>query len=151
MHDGSVTNRTALIAAVSALNISSVDTNCTAGTVSYIDIWVYDLTKITALGHIGALAANPAAPQPVTFTNFRWHLPIEQYNPSTNYFNYLGAIGAAANYTYAQWAAIASGGASTAGGTLILHPQARIKREIEEIRNARGFPRNAITAPVASR
>jgi hypothetical protein len=138
LHDGSITNVTALISAVWAANISAVNIDCTTGTVDNIDVWVKDLTKITALGYIGPLAGNAALPQPVAFTNIRWHLPIEQYNPSTNYFNYLGVIGGAANYTFAQWSAISANGASTAGGSVILHPQARIQREIDNIRNMYG-------------
>lgn len=83
-------------------------TNCTAVTFSNNTVICTDTTRIHSLSAITGLAADAGTAQPATFTNNTYYIPDSVNLSSALLFQYTGANGAAANYTFAQWAAIAT-------------------------------------------
>lgn len=81
-------------------------TNCTAVTFSNNTVICTDVSRIHSLASITGLAATSGTPQPATFTGNTYYIPDAVDLSSALLFQYTGVIGAAANYTYAQWIAV---------------------------------------------
>lgn len=109
--------------------VDAEGTDCVAGDFSDILVIVYDMSKIKALAQIGGLSATPASPQPVTFTRCKFIIPNDYDYVTNDIFIYTGAIGQAANRTWAEWDALTE----TVNNELIPMPKPQIKELINDI------------------